>query len=238
MLYVALGRREMGKTTLAAYLIRDAAARVIFDPRGLFPAASRVRDAAGLAVAFDRLAETGAGEIVVTPDDDVQLLFDKTAAEVQAWLSDAPDRSIAFLVDEARFMELHKSKPFNWIVRCVTKANAMIVITCHRPADISPSLRGILDVWLMFQMTQEHDLQVIRERCSDSIADAVVTLQPFQFIAWDDAHSKATTYKNPKAWHIQLRATPATIAPHRADPLANADGTELLPARVDGHLPL
>ena len=208
MIYLCLGRREMGKTTLAAYLVRESNPRVLFDPRGLYPAVRRATTVQEIQQAFDE-AEIREGqiEIVITPDSQCQACFAWTCKEVKAWLQQ--DRAVAFVIDEMRFVDTDIEE-LDWILRCATRESVRVVFTGHRPSDVPTDIRAITDYWLLFQATQEHDLKVIRERCTESVASTVERLAPRHFVAWDDARAQSTVYRYPDRWYVPL-GRPAPI---------------------------
>lgn len=217
MIYGNVGRRELGKTTLALYLIRNYPMRVILDPRGLVPAESpRVTTHAGIGLAFDALHEQGRGEIVVTPDADVQGAFDQLACEVRDAIVARQER-IAFLVDEARFVKLEDSEAFKWILRCAPRDRTAIVISAHRPIDIHGNVRSIMDQWCLFQMTHPADLDGIEDLMNARVRAVLPTLKPYEFVNWDDTVGKMTVIKNPAQWYRPLGASRGAASSELAD---------------------
>lgn len=204
MIYYNVGRREVGKTTLARYLVRQQDSRIVFDPRGHFPGA-RVNDDTELIAAFDRLHDSGAGEIIITPDRNVQAMFETTAREVKRWIQ--LGRTVAFVVDECSLVDLKPNSTadeFDWIIRLCPRRQAIVVMTAHRPVDVPTGVRAIADYWLMFQMTLEHDLDVIEKRCGKVVREEVLKLKPFEFVVWDDAKGTYTINRNKTSWHMPL----------------------------------
>lgn len=231
MIYLVLGRRQLGKTTLAYSMARKCPRRLIFDPRGqIHSDGLRVSDRALLAGAMDDMADPKdpIKEILVTPDQDVQGMFDACAREVKAWADDfahAPRsaRRLMFLIDEARLVKLLDSAAFEYVMRAAPPDLIQVAITAHRPADIPTDVRAISDHWLLFRCTQEHDLKVIRERCTESVCNQVAQLAPHQFIHWDDATAKAFAHREPGAWFVPLRSSAAPDGP----------GTPMLPETAE-----
>lgn len=213
MIYLNLGRREQGKTTLAYYLVSKQPTRVIFDPRGLFPTAHRLTTSDEVSSAFDRLYDTHPDaerrqdvELVITPEVDVQGLFEVTSREVKGWLQ--AGHPIAFLVDEVSMVQTYirgEFHEFNWILRLCPRQQAIIVLTAHRPVDVSVDVRAISDVWLLFAMTQEHDLNVIKQRCSPDVAALLPRLATYHFVQWDEGKGTGTVNKNPAGWYLKLK---------------------------------
>src|SRR5689334_4322533 len=144
MIFLDLGKRETGKTTLADYLVQASPVRVKFDPRGLLPTAHRAEDRDQLKAAFDALYATRAGEIVVTPRRDVNVLFASCAREVSAYLTSEHPAHVGWLIDEARFLDHPEDNDdLDWVLRCVRRNQANIVLTAHRPVDIATDIRAI-----------------------------------------------------------------------------------------------
>lgn len=224
MIALAIGRRLLGKTTLVYSMAIKCPYRVILDPRKLIHAGGvRVRSGDALDRAFDLMADgtlvigngqiapDGKGvpvnEILITPDQDVQAMFDAASQHVKQWSIEyekAIDRRLMFVVDEARFFELMKSPAFEYLLRAAPPDLIYIAITGHQPKDIPTAIRAIADHWLLFRITQEHDLAVIKERCGEDVAKAVAALKPHEFVDWDDAIGTARAFREPKAWYVAL----------------------------------
>lgn len=209
MIYGAVGRRERGKTTLAYSLACRITIRVIFDPRHLIETgAPRAESPDDLAAMFSQLGKQESfNEIIVTPADDVQDMFEETCRYVATRIRDNPDQSIAFLVDEARFVDL-QCPSLEWILRCAPRNTVHVFFTCHRPSDLSVNVRAILDQWLLFHCVQEHDLDVIRERCGKPVAEKVAKLKAYQWVQWDDGKGEAFEHNDPVTWYVPLRSRP------------------------------
>lgn len=218
MIFYNVGRREVGKTTLAYYLVSKQMTRIIFDPRGQFPTSARVETSEAVIAAFDALYERGSGEIVISPEHDIQGLFELTSREVKRWIRDG--RNVAYLVDEVSLIDPSPrpgADEFDWILRLCPRRQAIIVITGHRPTDLPTKVRAIMDFWLLFQMTLENDLEVVEKKCGRTIRDELVRLQPYQFIVWDDSKATASTNKNSAAWYLRLTDHSGVSAVHAPD---------------------
>lgn len=234
MMYLAIGRRRLGKTTLAYSMAKKCPYRVIFDPRGqIHSEGVRVHSPAALAEVSPDMThpKDPLTEIVVTPDANPQAMFDACAALVKDWGRDFQHKPpsthrLMFLIDEVRFIDPMRSAAFEYVMRATPPDLIHVVITGHRPSDIKTDVRAISDHWLMFRCTQEHDLKVIRERCGDRVARHVSQLKPHQFIHWDDGATTAYSHVNPAAWFVPLRTSP---------PTADSDDDSMLPAAEPGH---
>jgi hypothetical protein len=209
---VVVGRREVGKTTLALYMARQIRRRAIFDPRGLIrPATGKayvVTTVPNFRQSFAELVDGDIAELIFTPAGSLPAAFDAFADEVRQFVDDMPAQPLAVLVDECSFVSSEieeKEHPFQWVLRCSRREVVQVIVTCHRPVDVPISLRAIADQWLLFAVRQEHDLRVVRERCSSAVADAVQTLPPRHFVEWDDSVGRARRFSFPETWYVPLR---------------------------------
>src|SRR5688572_9700551 len=106
MIYLSIGRREMGKTTLATWMALRAPQQLIFDPRGLIrpPGATVVTTGRDLETAVDDLLDNHTNCVVYTPTGKIQTAFDLFAREVKQWVTTNPHRPLAVVVDELGFV--------------------------------------------------------------------------------------------------------------------------------------
>lgn len=238
--YFAIGRRGMGKTTLAYKMTLKISRRLIFDPRGMIranPDAIVVVDIEDMRGAVREVQAGTIEELVFTPSGDLDTAFEAFAEELRRWIVTTPGLAVAVLIDEASFID-QKSKHFQWVVRCSPVDTFHTLMTCHRPLDIDTTVRAIADHWLIFQCRQEHDLKVIRERCSFEVADEVQRLGPRHYVHWNDARATLAVNRNggtgtPSDWYVPLRCT---IAP-AGEPVSLAEPAERLPHAM-GKVPL
>lgn len=206
MIDLVIGRREQGKTTLAVYMAAKVPSRMVFDPRGMIrrPGAVVVHTADELGGAMDALRDDEVAEVVYTPvEDDLQAAFGAYSDELRLWIVERPHKKLVALVDEISFVSLDVPA-FQWALRCSPRDRIHIILTCHRPADVPVSVRTITDMWVLFPARQEHDLEVIRRRCSPEVAERVTKLQARQFVVWDDATASSRVYDDPSAWYLPL----------------------------------
>lgn len=203
MIYLAIGRRGLGKTTLVYSMARKCPRRIVIDPRGLItsPDARRVTT----IEAFDVALVSGVPEIVVTPYDDLQGTFDAVANRVRAICRTSVTDRLMFIVDEARFFRLMDSSAFEYVLRAAPPESVHVAITCHRPLDIPTDIRAIADHWLVFKLTQEHDLRVIDGRCGGLVKRHVAALAPYEYVHWNDGTQEFAVNKHPEGWFVPLR---------------------------------
>jgi hypothetical protein len=210
MIILDIGRRGQGKTTLALFMARRAARRFIFDPRGLVEQTpgDRLKTSSPTTIAqgVDRVVDDQVPEIVITPTLEPQTAFNALINELYEWLKREPKASFTLVIDELRFLPDLETAQFEWLLRCSQPDRVHIILTCHRPADIPVNIRAIADQWLIFRVTQEHDLKVIAER-SPRAAAVARHLQKREFVAWDDAEGDYKVFKRPDQWFVPLGQT-------------------------------
>ena len=206
MLDLIIGRRELGKTTLAVNLARHCSTRVIFDPRHMINTSrcvlvdSQIKD--NLYNALDTEPE-----IIIRPEFDKEAAFEATCEEIYFWLKNNEGEPLCFLIDESRFVsEPEKNQHFDYIVRCLPSSQVTVILTCHGVIDVSTDLRRIADYWILFKLTMESDLDRVRERCGDIVADEVQKLEPFQFIVWNDQKATWAKKTEPRKWYVKLES--------------------------------
>jgi hypothetical protein len=199
MITLCLGRRELGKTTLADYFTKARRPRLILDPRAQFdPDASDVlcRDVTKDGDAI--LDGLGTGRtVIVQPVRPLQAHVDALGVIVESYLLDDKTRELSILFDEAR---LYKLEEWDWVLRCAPRKLTTFVFTAHRPKDINTDIRALADMLCLFQMTQQHDLVVIEERCGPEVAAKLTSLQSRQFVSWDDVKAISRVHLNPATW--------------------------------------
>ncbi len=230
MIYVVIGRRELGKTTMGYYLTAQAPKRIIFDPRGMFATETnsatrytlrsvekiaswqrgnplRIEEADGTEAVVDPV------ELTITPDGQLErsfsLVMRKAAAMVKA------DERFALLLDEFRFIDKATQKGdenLNWVLRCAERGKVDVIMTAHRPVDIHPDIRSIADHYILFRMTQQSDLGFLNDQCGADCATAVGALAGRECIHWDDTVSTMTVQKDPAKWFRRLQAAGPSTA--------------------------
>jgi hypothetical protein len=202
LLILNLGRRRVGKTTLAYKQSLTAPTRLIFDPRGQFKTSNVIlHDTKEL---YARLDDTS--EITVRPLENVRGVFDATCQVLKQWTDDNPEESVSFLVDESYFIDTpnEEYRTFDAMLRFSGTKQIKIIMTAHRPADISVSIRAIADYICMFRMTQEHDLKVVIGKCGQEVASIVSNLKPREYVSWDDGDATFRVMREPSKWFVNL----------------------------------
>lgn len=213
MITLVLGRRELGKTTLARYLASARQRQLIVDPRAQWPDSDPYQKIDGPEI----MADLDVGRPVIVQPFDLQTAVDDLAFTVQSWMIEHrgdPNLNLAIVLDEAG---LYSLKAWDWIFRCSPRAHVSIILTAHRPSDISTTIRSLADTWCLFKTIQQHDLDVIADRCGNTVAVLVTKYEPFQFLSWDDATARAREHLNGAIWKESrpepIDGTPVGVIP-------------------------
>lgn len=245
MIYLIIGRRKRGKTTLGYYMARKGnAPRVIFDPRGMIrpglPRSHRATSTAALELGMLALADYEIDEVIYCPGDESLVRpFQMFCTELRRWVDEpaTSGRPLNVLIDELSWIDYSQrdNATLRRVLRSCEPEIFNVFITCHRPVDVPVNTRSIADYWAIFHCVQEHDLSVIKERCGDDAAARVSRLTARSFVLFDDAESIATEYpdrpdtsgKNP--WFVELR----TVADRGGETIDRLNGLE---KKLDGRL--
>ena len=204
MITVIIGFTGQGKSTLAYKVSLRATTRVIFDPRGQYHTTSDVLpDSSELYELLDDRYE-----VIVRPGRgaEVEQAFDDFCRVVADWIEDNPHEQIAVLVDEARLVGLESkstSLHFDWIVRSAREGSPIdVIITCHRPVDVSTNLRAISNRIVLFKVMLPNDLDTIEDQCGPVVANEVRNLLDRQFITWNNSRQQWRKFTNPYMWYV------------------------------------
>lgn len=218
MIRLFIGRKEHGKTTLAYHMARKFPKLAVFDGRGQIrrPGSAIARSVDTCSAAFDALAAGETTEIVYTPVDDFKAVaFPHFAGLVRRWVYERRGLPLAVLVDESTFVNI-ADDDFDQSIKACDASKHHFFITCHRPVDVPVGLRALADYWYLFSIQQEHDLDVIRQRCSPAAADAVRVLGGRCFLGWDQRIG-IRQYDNPAAWYVNLAPEVMLVPPVELD---------------------
>lgn len=205
MLDLVIGKRELGKTTLAVFICFHFSTRVIFDPRHMIHTTSDVLTDGQISDGTLYSMLNTRAEIIIRPAFDKEIVFEEMCAEIYRWLKDNPGEPFCLLIDECRFVKSpEENQHFDFIVRCTPRSEVTVIMTCHGIVDVSPDLRRVADYWILFRLTMEADLDRVRERCGDTVAEAVQRLEPYEYIVWNDANSSWRKFSDRSAWYVPL----------------------------------
>lgn len=218
MIDIAVGSRELGKSTLAAYLASERRDNITIDPRAQWECDDPYRKVEPAEMLGD--LETGR-KIVVQP-----IRLEETVIElaevVQSYILDHgkdPNFSLSILFDEAGLYK-DQLKEWGFVFRCSPRQRTSLILTAHRIVDINTTIRSIADTWRFFGTADPVDLEPMRARCGDMIAERVSSLKPLQFITWyQSVQRKPTIHLDPAKWREPLNVPldggePITVTSH------------------------
>jgi hypothetical protein len=222
MIALCLGRRELGKTTLALYLASRKRKSIILDPRSLIPTTDPIGDLPGDESEFlARLDDPDVRQIVVQPQDRLDETTHRLASLVRQWSVTSGDgETLAVVLDEAALLDL---RGWDWVFRCSPRQRLLVILTAHRPQDIPTTIRALADSWCIFRTTQRHDLDAIEERCGERVRAEVQRLKPREFVLWDDARSEMRIYRDPTLWFVPVGSVGSGDADRLNLPAATAE---------------
>jgi len=210
VIYLCIGRRELGKTTLAYYMARKLDKRAIIDARRMVRQGHiRIEYAHSANDAdeslFAMVDDNECDEVIYQPhEDDLQQGFDVWTGTLKRIVIDHPQQHLAVLVDEASFYNLD-TPTFQWLAKCALRDYVHIIITAHQPKDIPTSIRAIADHWFIFRTTQKTDLDKIAEKSPEAAREAE-RLTDRSFVWWDDTRAVVSFNRKPASWFIALQA--------------------------------
>jgi hypothetical protein len=201
-----IGFTGQGKSTLAYFIGKRSPTLVIFDPRGQFHTTNDVLpDSYGLYELLDDRYE-----VIVRPGrgSQVEENFDSTCRVIADWIEDNPHEDICVLVDEGRLVGLDSkstSLHFDWILRSAREGSHIdVIITCHRPVDISTNIRAISNRLCFFRVMLPNDLDQIEDQCGPEVTAEVKKLLDKQFITWNNSRQQWRKVDNPASWFTRI----------------------------------
>lgn len=208
MIYCIIGFTGLGKSTLAAKIAERDPTRAIFDPRIQFFTTSDILP--NSLELFELLDERY--EVIVQPGRgaSVEDSFAEFSKQIADWIQSNPEESICMLVDEGRLVGLDsKSVPldFDWILRSAREgSNIDVIITCHRPVDLSTNIRAIANRLVFFRVTLPNDLEDIEAQCGPLVADEVAKLLDREFVVWNNSRQTWWKVTDPSTWFVDLES--------------------------------
>jgi hypothetical protein len=116
LLILNIGKRELGKTTLAVSISKNYDTCVTFDPRHMIDISRDVVTDSTIGNLPHLMATKN--DIVVRPEFDIEDSFERMCKFCVSYIKAHPDESFCLLIDESRFVPSpEKIKAFDWIVR-------------------------------------------------------------------------------------------------------------------------
>jgi hypothetical protein len=233
MFHCLIGRRETGKTTLAVYGARAGnPPRLIFDPSNrIFPRGDglKVYSADELIDHYPALLQGDTHEVIYSPvGDGIANGFLQWSELIRVHVTEAKRRRrLSAVIDEAVLVDSDIGDPDHPISQAMTfcrRDRVHFFLTCHQPKDIPTRKRAISDFLIFFHTTQEHDLRVISDRCSEAFAARVARLAPFHFLIWNDKDgAERACYLRPNDWRLDLDERDEPEPAPRPSPIVSID---------------
>jgi hypothetical protein len=219
-----IGRKELGKTTMAFYQARlNAPYIIIYDgccQFQIFPSASDPKKL---------------GKLMQMTDDDGQLLNpivyqpEGEALDNFAVFADACWRSgrrpMAIIVDEAGELQGPGSMEpkLSRLIRQAHRYQMCVIQTCHRPPDLHRRSWALASQYIFFRTTDQRDLERIEEHCGHEVAARVAQLARFHCIVWDENMQTFEVWVEPARWYVDIHGN--QLAASRREGSSNDAGT-------------
>jgi len=259
MIYAPIGRRGQGKSTLGRFIASCNDARVIIDPKFDMqnPNAALVARVNDISPAIAELARADRrfDEIVIQPRH-MRAAFIETTAALERWREQDRFARWTLVLDEWKVIQdslrdkIADLEHLGRLVRMTTVERQHIVITCHRPVDLHPNVRSLIDHWLLFRVTEARDVKVIAELSTRAALRArrvssrvYVHLDARRNESTDAGDENPVTCDYGASWHVCLRCghKPRQARPgcrcgcHGAAPQLPARQLEIgpIPAHID-----
>lgn len=208
MITLVIGRRRQGKSTLAFWLAkREGGGIVIYDPAGQYRRFLVVHDAEELDFAVRDKQQV----IVYQPTSaDIQGEFAVVADAMWDWVG------FTFLIDEAwQVQTAYKpDEMLNVWLRKMDMEQTSLIMTVHRPRDVSTLARSVATDWYIFRSTHPRDLDVIEEQCGPSVREAVSQLPLHHYVHYQTDTESFEVISEPATWYESLRMTDTKVRTH------------------------
>lgn len=217
-----MGRRGMGKSTLARFIAerikirRNAHTILIFDPKRTFQAIPHTSD---LGEFEEMITDTDFQEVAYQPlgideesrdmDAEFDAFFRALGVEYHLGLGEQSPRKnlspVVLIVDEAWLLQQRGSMNPNLanLVRLADSENFYLIQAAHRPSDFGTATRSQLDEIYLFRQWLASDLDIIREWAGDDIAEKVATLPRFHVIRYEIGTQTFEVWDKPEAWYLK-----------------------------------
>jgi len=203
---LVFGRRQQGKSTLAFALAEEKQLPVaIYDINAQFRAWPEevVSDPSDFALKIE-----DSDLVIYRPESDPWEEFEPVADAL--WERDG----YVLIVDEASQLQSPSAAhpKLDRLVRMCDAKTVHLIQTIHRPADAAVICRSLATDWYIFRTNQENDLKVIAERCGARVAQEAASIQPHEYVHWDDSAGIYTVCKRPDSWFRDIHDTRSIAA--------------------------
>jgi hypothetical protein len=128
------------------------------------------------------------------------------------WIEDNPLERVCLVADEGRLLGLESkgvSLNFDWILRSAREGSPIdVIITCHRPVDVSTNIRAIANRLVFFRVMLPNDLAIIEDQCGPLVASEVNSLLDKQYVVWNNSRQQWRRVNDPSSWNIRIAEVP------------------------------
>jgi len=216
MTTLIIGERGEGKTTLAKYIARQRSrVSLMFEPKpdGSVSDCVKTYDEMEFYEAIEDAKESADQTIICfVPGDDVEEGFNEFCDVIES--GDPRTRylygGITIIIDEAwSLMTPNKSHPkLENLLRLAPRdgcAQINVIVLAHKPVDINQRTHTFSEELFLFRLTEQSDLDRIRERWRPEVADAVETFPDGgHYVARYDKNSRIVeVWDDPSIWAPQ-----------------------------------
>jgi len=211
---IYFGRRQYGKSTLAMHnALGSRRGVIVYDPAWCFQQwpESTAHNVARLSEILNGDEDERPHVIVYQPVGDDQ------PEEFEAMFSVLESKShYVLLVDECHWVQnpMWATPSLRRLVRKPTQYDAILMQTCHAPADTWSRTRSLATDWYMFKLTRTADLKAIEAECGQDVAVAVADLPPVHtppqpgerrvYIHYQVDSAEWERVDNQEAWYVDL----------------------------------
>jgi len=181
--HLLLGRKRMGKTTLARAILAGHPKRFIVDPRGEHKGDHVAHSFVQLCRLFeDGTIDTDRGCTVVyrfkgEQAETMDLVWEFINEALNGW---------AILIDEIdQFATTHRI-PFElWKLLNYNRHTRNEYVLCaRRPTRVNRDLTALIDWMHVFRITEANDLKYLEDTCGKSGCSKIHDLQAFQYLTF------------------------------------------------------
>jgi hypothetical protein len=214
------GRKYTGKSTVALYLARRIQKQthgykiLVFDPKWTFRSVRGTDDISEFESLLDdpKLQEIAFRPGSEEPDstkkdaDNETLTRDFTdfyhAIGMTELLRNPPERPLIIVLDEA--MNLKGHPLLHRMMRLATKGKLYLIMACHRPVEIEPTLRAQGDEFYFFNQFEIRDIETTEEMVGPEVAELTTTLPDHHLVQYKVNGRTFEKWERPEAWYDDI----------------------------------
>jgi hypothetical protein len=214
------GRKYQGKSTLALFLARRIQTNahgykvLIFDPKWCFRNVPHSDDVNMFESMLDNkeISEVAYRPGSEEPDatkkdaDNEIVMRDFTdfyhAIGMTELLRNPPERPMVIVIDEA--MNLKGHPLLQRMMRLATKGKLYLIMACHRPVEIEPTLRAQGDEFYFFNQFEVRDLEVTEEMVGPEVAEITSHLPDHHVLQYKVQSRSYEIWAQPEAWYDDI----------------------------------